>query len=59
MPQSEINIEMRTTWVMLVMKLCNWLKSKWLLKLLDGAILFRTYRNGKLLSEYRLDIKDL
>ena len=59
MAQSEINIEMRVTWVLLAMKLCGWLKSKWMLKLLDGAILFRTYGNGKLLSEYRLNIKEL
>ena len=56
MAQSEINIEMRVTWILLAMRLCGWLKSKWMLNLFDGAILFRTYGNGKLLSEYRLSI---
>ena len=55
----QISIEVRTTWVLLAMNLCGWLKSKWLLKLLNGAILYRTYRNNKLLSAYRLDIKEL
>ena len=59
MAQLEINIELRVTWVLLAMKLFSWARSKWLLKLLNGAILYRTYRNNKLLSEYRLDIKEL
>ena len=59
MAQLEINIELRVTWVLLAIKLFSWVKSKWLLKLLNGAILYRTYRDNKLLSEYRLDIKEL
>ena len=54
-----INVEIRTTWIVLAIKLGCWMKSRWLLKMIKGAILFRTYVNGKLLSEFRLDINDL
>ena len=47
-------IELRTTWVLLVLGFC---KNKLLLKMLDNAILVRYYKNGELTHEYRLDAK--
>ncbi|KKN24455.1 hypothetical protein LCGC14_0894800 [marine sediment metagenome] len=57
MAQSEVNIEMRTTWILLIIKLCNLLKSKRLFKMLNNAIFARIYVNGKLSRELRLHIK--
>lgn len=47
-------IEIRTTWVWLFLGLC---KNKWILKMLDNAIIVRYYKNGKLTKEYRLEAK--
>ena len=60
MPQiREINIEMRTTWVLLIVPLICWLRKKWLLRLLNGMIIARVYQNNKLTSEIRFDIQGL
>ena len=54
--QARINIELRTTWIMLVFKLFAWMRSPRLLKLLDNAIFARMYVDGKLKNELRFDI---
>jgi len=54
---AEVIVETRVTWVVLAVRLSCWLKSKWLLNPLNGAILGRVYVNGKLSKEIRLDIK--
>ena len=60
MAQSEISIQLTTvTWVWLAIQLFCWLKSKRLLKMLNNAIYARTYINGKLSHEYRLDFNKL
>jgi len=55
---TETVIETRITWVVLAVRLCCWLKSKWLLNPLNGALLGRVYVNGKLSREIRLDIEE-
>lgn len=59
MKQPQIHIELRTTWVMLLMSFFAWIKSKRLLKLLDNAIFARMYVNGELSEELRLPMKQI
>lgn len=55
--QTHINIEFRTTWIMLVFKVFVWMRSPRLLKLLDNAIFARMYVDGKFKDELRFEIK--
>jgi len=57
--QPEINIEFRTTWVLLIIKLFCMFPNKWLLKLLNKAIIYRIYVNGKLSQEVSIEIEGL
>lgn len=59
MAQVEINIEFRTTWIMLVFRLFCWMENIWLLKMLNNAIIARIYVNGKLSQELRLEINHI
>ena len=52
----QINIELRTTWVLLAIRLFSWLRMIRLIRLLNNAIVARTYINGKISSEMRFNI---
>ena len=54
--KARINIEFRTTWVFLAMRLFTWLKAIRLLRLLSNSIIGRTYINGKISSVMRFNI---
>lgn len=53
----KINVETRTTWVLLAIRLCCWLKITRLLRLLNNSIIARVYTNGELSKELRFEIK--
>ena len=55
MAQEEVNIEIRTTWAFLAMRLFTWLKSMWLLSRLGNPIIARVYCDGHLSQEIRFN----
>lgn len=52
-----VNVETRTTWILLAIRLCCWLKTIRLLRLLNNSIIARVYTNGELSNEIKLEIK--
>ena len=54
--QAQINIELRTTWIMLAFRFFAWLESPRLLTLLDNCIFARMYVDGKASGEMRFNI---
>lgn len=54
--KAQINIELRTTWIMLAFKLFVWLESPQLLRLLDNCIFARMYIDGEFKNELRFEI---
>lgn len=54
----QINIQLRTTWIMLAFRFFSWLESSRLLRVLDNCIFARIYVDGEFKNELRFNISD-